>query len=209
MEKLSRKCDGICLRGGSNTTEKNFTTWSINVGGCSGAWKLMDHLGNLQYEQRPQLIGIQEVSSRRGEWMAMQGTINSLGYRCFACDDLWQSNGRRSVAILIKAGYPVHQEFQTSSECGSAIAISVRDTLFLCSYVRPRGEAIVAHCGALEEQLRVLHWVGQSVWMGDWNEVFQGSNLEVLAHDFSMMPISVSTDATRWSGRRIIDYFLC
>lgn len=109
--------------------------WTFNAGGLAGCWRLMQHLDDCEFRQRPQLICIQEVAVRSEDWLALQAHATVIGYNSFATSNILEGHNTKGVLMLVKAGTPVRFEHQHYDNDGCFLALCERHPYFgmLCS----------------------------------------------------------------------------
>ena len=67
----------------SQNSGKSLSTWSINVGGQIGMWRLISLVGDMKFECRPDTLLIQEVAASADSWITIHARLEFLGYRAY------------------------------------------------------------------------------------------------------------------------------
>ena len=96
---------------------------------------------------------------------------------------------------------------EESWDKGQFHALKIGHTMAINSYVVPQEEAILHHVSLLQQHFVEANWCGGWLMSGDWNEEYPGSWISVLSAMFQGEQADMSfIDATRWNGKRNIDY---
>eukprot|EP00435_Cladocopium_sp_Y103_P058755 s939_g20.t1 len=184
----------------------HLSVWSINVGGYCGLWKLLTLLECL-IDEKPDVIAIQEIHCNDDQWKLVDKKLDKLGYRGFRAAKARRQN--RGAAIAVRSCYGSALQLNKSWDKGQVIAVSIGNTLVLSSYCTPGEEFTSQHAVFLHDWFLQLDWKGQWIWAGDWNEEFDSSWIGTVALMLQGFPVDMpSVSATRWQGRKIIDFFL-
>lgn len=223
---LITSLEGISLRGGakrqiedsaelanrkssSSLAHHRNTIWTLNTGGFRGYWRLLDSLKDMRVSERPSVVFLQELKCSKQEWKASLATIASLGYRSFCSHNVQEGTGKLGLVTLLACTINGRQVGQLSLDQGSCLAVSVDNILLLNVYLPPREPVRAVACADIECWKQSLSWKGTIVAGGDCNEEPHEGWVTSLfsSEDMSVVPLC-NTNATRWQGHRLIDYFL-
>ena len=182
--------------------------WTINCGGLSGFWRLLELLGGLARGKRPCIILAQEIMTGKEEWLCTLGRIDSLGYKGFCNGKISLGTKRRGVVTLVDATLRCNQLQELSTTLGSALAVKVGDSLVHNIYAPPRAADRCEFSTELEEWFQSIDWHGKGIIGGDFNEGPNDDWFQPLLEPrgYKFVPIC-NTDATRWAGSKTIDGF--
>ena len=191
---------------------RSVSCWTINTGGLEGTWKVLHLVESLAAQARPDILFMQEVSCTESQWLAIQSFVKKYGFKGYMTggravggrkDGLWH----RGIITLLDDRFSSSLIHEETWEKGQFHSLKVGDTMMINSYVVPTEEAIIQHVQKLEAHLVQADWCGKWLWVGDWNEEFEGSWIATLALMYGGTQAEVSLmSSTRWNGARIIDY---
>lgn len=188
--------------------------WTINTGGLQGTWRMVNLIGDLPDDERPDILCIQETSCTDHQWIGLQRVMTQHGYRGFhtAGRQLGESQQgyqwHRGIATFVNDRLGANWLGGQSLSVGQFHAVAVDNLLVVNYYVIPRDEAITQQACKLQDFIEELRWRGRWVFMGDYNEVYPGSWIATLATIYGGWQPGHTFDSSRWSGRRVIDYMV-
>ena len=194
----------------SQNSGKSLSTWSINVGGQIGMWRLISLVGDMKFECRPDTLLIQEVAASADSWITIHARLEFLGYRAYYVEPVGGKRRTGGVAIAVKSRYTSRLIFGDRWRFGQAIAIKIGDTLALSSYCTPGEDHPHQHAVWLHELWQTWSWHGKWIWSGDWNQTKGEADVVEVASIFGghYHYVPENDDTTRWKSKRIIDFYV-
>ena len=209
LSSSSHPYQEISLRGGavSQIESKSVLTWTINIGGLPGFWRVFKVISALEEQLRPDLVAFQELCCRHMEWKTILPNIQKLGYNLYANDCVRLEKGTAGCGLLVKTKW--HQKFvdMNESDHGGFVAVAIHNTMFISYYARPRDLDKIEVATCLEQWFESCRWHGHRVILGDFNEEFHDSYISSVSA-FHGLEYLGPDEPTRWSGQRCIDYVL-
>eukprot|EP00438_Fugacium_kawagutii_P004737 Skav210687 [mRNA] locus=scaffold346:117589:120056:+ [translate_table: standard] len=174
------------------------TIWTLNCGGFSGMWRLLESLQEMKVSSRPSILCMQEIKNRRQEWLAAQSTWCGRGYRAYASQNVTEGSGCDGVVTLVANTVNAVQERQVAMDSGSGLALSFGNTMVVNVYLPPREVDRAEECALLSEWLQGFGWVGGWLLAGDWNEEYHEGWIGALRSplDVFQLPLANSTSTS-------------
>ena len=181
------------------------TVWTINVGGLSGYWRLINLLSCTKLDQRPLVILVQEVMAGPEEWLTTVSKLASLHYKAYCCNHVGKKKSR-GVVTLASVSLASYQLDVLSIAEGTAINCIIGGVMVTNVYAVLREHRRSVFCIALQEWMHTHCWFGAKIAAGDFNEEDNGwcvSIFEAAGYEHA----SLNDVATRWNGSRQTDHF--
>eukprot|EP00438_Fugacium_kawagutii_P005209 Skav208598 [mRNA] locus=scaffold598:175888:179301:- [translate_table: standard] len=213
---MLRHLPGSTLRGGSNdleepqknSVEKWTTCWTINVAGLRGFWRLIHLLEEMPKDELPEIILVQEMLCSRDEWKTTLRSIDAVGFRACPSEDVAMGTKKKGTVTLTKLGQNCRPLSESTTSNGCATAVIYNDLLVINNYCQPGEGCLAPRCAELHEWWIQLDWKGQTLMGGDWNGLPCDSWILTFAALAGLEVVPVQAAATRWEGKRVIDFFI-
>eukprot|EP00438_Fugacium_kawagutii_P035309 Skav215257 [mRNA] locus=scaffold811:341510:355193:- [translate_table: standard] len=207
MTQEASACDGAEAGKVKQKKEKKKIgkVWTCNVAGIPGLWRMIHYLRGVSFDARPEVIFLQEIQCNMTDWSVSQSSLDALGYLVHACNKTGM-NGK-GVVTLIKQ--TIHCAFHSclNTSNGAALAVEVSGRLLINIYIHPRHQAFIDWAEEFLDWYRDGGWKGQTLMAGDWNqepgELWMRALVETMGFE-----VFAPEEATRWEGRRIIDFYI-
>lgn len=144
-EQQSASCQSRAGANGQGRSESRkvgpvrSTLWTINAGGLPGLWRMIRFLRGSSFDQRPDVVLVQEVQAHLIDWNATQSSLDMLGYMVHACN--FVGRNKKGLVMLVKQTLQSRYYGAFNSGHGSALAVEVEGPMVCNVYVPPRDVA--------------------------------------------------------------------
>ena len=208
--KIKRKKHKMDMKNGVG---HSIEMWTINTGGLQGTWRVINMIGDMEDDERPCILCIQESSCTDPQWLGIQRVMRTYGYRGFHTGgrQTGETHGfqwHRGVLTFIDERMKANWIGENSWEGGQWHAVVADSILIMNYYVVPRIDCITKQIAQLQDFMEQTQWRHKWVLTGDFNEVFIGSWASTFASIYGGWQVEHDCESTRWSSSRVIDYFI-
>lgn len=161
--------------------------WTVNTGGLAGTWRVVHLFDNLEPEERPSVVCLQECSCTDEQWLGIQRVMNRHGYRGFHTGGrkMGQSNAgyqwHRGILTFVDDKLEANWIGQCSWEGGQFHAVAVDCIMVMNYYVAPRSDYVTGQICRCQDFWEQTAWRGRWVILGDFNEEWSASWIGTLA----------------------------
>ena len=179
--------------------------WNLNTNGSGNAWDFLEYAA----KQKIDILTMQEIGMSDNEHLSFKRKAWNLGYTAIHSPGTCFNQGRGrhfwgGVVTVVSRKFRHAHAFSIPGQGGQAVACWIDGTLLVNVYV--------AHNDNRNEFLAELHShfrntaaKAQFLFVGDWNDEPCDNPLVSALSMYNGIVFS-PTEATRWDGKRIIDY---
>ena len=174
---------------------------SINSGGAPGAWKILNEnfLGAA-------VVAIQDLGMTCSEWEGFARLSKKKGYHAYRQKGATEPRPRGGVAFLIHRSVRHRFAMSHSNFNTQMIGVWINGTLFMNMYAPPGDNAVAAE--VFSSFAAAVPLGPEWVILGDFNEEPNESLGDLFGKFGAKYLGPPSEQATRWEGRRCIDWIM-